>query len=266
MGFTEARHGSTLCHVEVARTERVSPHLVRVTVAGESLAALPDHGYDHWFRLFLPQEHGETRWDLPDRLDTAGYLRYRRMPAATRPVLRNYTVRELRRDRCELDIDLVVHGDTGHATRWAQRTGPGDAVALLDQGRGYEFGEDTTFHLLVGDETAMPGIVGILRDLPRDARGLASIEVPTAADTQPVAAPAGVEVRWLARDDDPGIPGRLALAAVRAWSPSEPGTLTAYACGEHELPTGVRRHLVAAGVPKRRITFVGYWRAGRPQY
>lgn len=266
MGFTDARRASTLCQVQVTATRRVSPNLIRVTVAGESLAAMPLHGYDHWFRLFLPQEHGPTSWDLPGRLGRAGYARYLRMPAATRPVLRNYTVRELRPEARELDIDFVVHGDEGHASRWVQQARAGDTVVLLDQGRGYEFADDTTFHLLVGDETAMPAVVGILRDLPRAARGLAIIEVPSAEDAQPVEPPPGFQVRWLARDESHGVPGRLALDELLAWHPAEPATLSAYVCGEHELPTSGRRHLVTAGVPKGRITFVGYWRADRAKY
>lgn len=37
-----------------------------------------------------------------------------------------------------------------------------------------------------------------------------------------------------------------------------------FAAGESALVTGARRHLVKArAVPKRNITFVGYWKEGR---
>ena len=52
----------------------------------------------------------------------------------------------------------------------------------------------------MGDETALPAIAGILRDLPGDAVGAALCEVPLSADVQELAAPAGVEVVWLPRD------------------------------------------------------------------
>ncbi len=39
--------------------------------------------------------------------------------------------------------------------------------------------------LLVGDETAVPAVAGILRDLPAEARGAAFLEVPLAADFLP---------------------------------------------------------------------------------
>lgn len=265
MSFKDARKGTTLAVVQVVRSERISPHFVRVTVGGEQLAPLPDHGFDHWFRLFLPKEQGETSFALPEQLGMAGYLKYLRMPAQTRPILRNYTVREFRPAEQELDIDFVVHGDVGVANRWAQRTGPGDTVALLDQGRGYEPLPGTGFHLLVADETGLPAVLGILRSLPRDAKGLAIVELADMADAQEAEPPDGVELRWVVRGE--GVdPGAAALAMVRGWTPERPAALSAYAVGEQQLPVGVRRHLVAAGVPKPRITFVGYWRLGKAQY
>ncbi len=271
MSFHDAKNEhSTLCTVQVVRTARVSPHVIRVTVGGEQLSTLPDLGFDQWFRLFLPNETGDTSFDLPTKLGLIGYLQYKRIPEAIRPVLRNYTIREFRKAQLELDIDFVVHGDaddaaSGIANRWAQRAQPGETVALLDQGVGYGFDAETTEHLIVGDETGMPGIVGILRDLQRDASGLAIIEIPHEDDAQAVDAPIGMEVRWIVRTPQTA-PGAAALAIVKEYVPASPATLSAYIVGERELPTGARRHLVAAGVPKSRILFVGFWRLGKAQY
>lgn len=262
MSFSDARKHNTLAVVDVVRTERISPNFMRITVGGEQLDPLPEHGFDQWFRLFLPQEEGETSFNLPNRVDLIGYLKYLRMPGETRPHMRNYTVREFRRDQRELDIDFVVHGDEGIASRWATRAQPGDTVALLDQGRGYDYPEDTESHLLVADETGLPAVVAILRDLPRDARGVAYIEIPDASDAQETEAPDGMEVRWLVRN--PGYrPGSLALDEVRR-RPLPEGRLAAYLVGEQALPVGLRRWLVAEhDVPKRAISFVGYWKLGK---
>ena len=255
------RKNTTMCLVEVVRSERISPNFQRITVGGESLRQLTAHGYDHWFRLFLPKEEGETNYNLPKRVDMLGYMQYLRMPADTRPPMRNYTVREFRPEQLELDIDFVVHGDEGLATRFARRAKPGDTVALLDQGAGFEFDPAAQHHLLVTDETGLPAVAGILRDLPRDARGTAIIELPHADDAQPLGAPEGVSVEWLVRDDD-ARPGILALEAVKGWSLPD-GTLSAYLVGEQGLATGARRWLVnELGVPKKSILFSGYWRIG----
>ncbi|ACZ29276.1 FAD-binding 9 siderophore-interacting domain protein [Xylanimonas cellulosilytica DSM 15894] len=264
MAYKDARKATGLYAAEVQRTKQVTPHMVRVTLVGEDLGALPQRGFDHWFRLFLPSAGEQTDFArLPDRFGIGGYLKYLRTPAGTRPVCRSYTVREHRPELRELDIDFVAHGDTGVAGPWAQKAQPGERVVLLDQGVGFEPAPGTDFHLFAGDESALPAIGGILRDLPRDARGLAVIEVPDAADAQDVEAPDGVEVRWLPRTDPQARAGSLALAEVRAFTPADPATLSAYLVGEQALPTEGRRHLVAHGVPKDRITFIGFWRHGR---
>jgi NADPH-dependent ferric siderophore reductase len=261
VSFKDARKQTALAVPEVARIERVSPNFVRVTFAGGGLDAIPAHGMDHWFRLFLPHEDGAADFAVPRRMDQLGYLKYLRMPSATRPHMRNYTVRSLRPDAGELDVDFVVHGDEGIATRWVQRAEPGSHVAILDQGRGYDIPDGTEAHLLVGDETALPAIAGILRDLPRDVRGAAWIEVPDAADAQETGAPDGVEVRWITRPAG-SRPGATVLDAVRA-APLPAGRLAAYLAGEQALPAALRRWLVNEHqVPKSAITFQGYWRIG----
>lgn len=262
MGFVDAKHKAVLARLEVIRNEQISPNFRRVTVGGPDVAKIVDAGFDHWFRLFLPQEEGETSFDLPERVDLLGYLKYLRMPGESRPHLRNYTVRSLSHETNEIDIDFVVHGDEGVATRWATRTVPGDKCALIDQGRGYHPGDGADEYLLASDETGLPAVLGILDDLPRDARGVAYIEIPDAADAQPHDAPVAVDVRWLVRA--PGArPGSLALSTAMDWMPAG-GTVSAYVVGEQSLPTQLRRHLVTErNVPKKSIVFSGYWKLGQ---
>ncbi|MBN9612093.1 MAG: siderophore-interacting protein [Actinobacteria bacterium] len=253
-------HATTgLITAEVTRAEHISPHFVRVTLAGEGLRDWRNLGFDQWFRLALPIAE-QTRFDrLSDRFDMRGYLHYLTLPKATRPVIRNYTVREARPERGELDIDFVVHGTDGVAGPWAESLPIGSPVALIDQGCGFAQREGSRRVLLAGEESALPALLGVLRDLPADTTGDAIIEVPDAADRQPTAAPPGVNVHWLVRSHAER-PGAGALAALKQLpSPSEP--LTAFLVGEQQLATGGRRHLVnALGIPKSSITFCGYWR------
>lgn len=107
----------------------------------------------------------------------------------------------------------------------------------------------------------MPAIAGVLASLPRDARGVAVIEIPDAADRQEIPAPAGVEIRWITRAQPEDVPGRAALAAAQAL-PLPEGPHYAWVVGESALATSLRRHWVAAGVPKGDISFCGYWKAG----
>ena len=194
---------SGLVHAEVLRSARISPNFVRVTLGGGDLHKFEFKGFDQWFRLGIPVPDGISLDKLPDRVDKRGYLKYMLLPKNTRPVIRNYTVRDFRTDGPEgpeLDIDFVVHGTEGVAGPWAVAVTPGSQVAFIDQGCGWKVVEADSY-LLVSDETGLPAVAGALRDLPREAVGHAVIEVADLADAQETGAPAGVDVHWVVRPD-----------------------------------------------------------------
>lgn len=199
--------------VEVATACRVSPSFVRLELASPALADLGPDGplLDQRFKLLVPS----PGHDLPD-LSRAGvdwWAAWQALPEATRGTLRTYTVRERRGEGADtrLQVDVVVHADDAHepgpGCRWAMQARPGDRAMVLAPRRGHAFGGiewapgAAERFVLAGDETALPAVRGILRDLPADARGAAIVELPLTADIpDDVAAPAGVTLTWLPRD------------------------------------------------------------------
>lgn len=256
--ITVTHAASGVVTASVVRRELVTPHMVRVTFGGPDLERFEFRGFDQWFRLAIPVHDADRFDNLPQRYDLAGYLRYLVLPKGTRPVIRNYTVREFRTDPLELDVDFVVHGTEGVAAPWAAAAEPGDTVAFIDQGCGWK-PVPSDWVLLVADETGLPAVAGVLRDLPRDAVGDAIIETFDARDRQLLDPPDGVAVHWVERA--PGAePGSAALPALRQLE-FRAGVPYAFAVGESALATGARRHLVGdRGVPKAHVTFCGYWK------
>lgn len=253
---------SGLIHTTVVRRERITPHMVRVTFGGGDLERFEFRGFDQWFRLAVPTHEGDRFDNLPERYGIGGYLKYLTLPASTRPVIRNYTVRAFRPESLELDVDFVVHGTEGVAAPWAAAVEPGVEVAFIDQGSGWKPAPGTEGVLIVADESGLPAAAGILRDLPRDTTGHAIIELFDAADRQEVDAPPGVDVWWVARDAG-AAPGVVALPTLEALA-FDPATVYGFAIGESSVATGARRHLVTdRGVPKAHVTFCGYWKLGR---
>lgn len=250
-----------LVHVEVLRREQISPHMTRVTFGGPDLRRFRYRGFDQWFRLAIPAR-AEDRFDnLPPRFGLGGYLKYRSLPKDTRPVIRNYTVRGFRAGAAELDVDFLIHGSEGLAGPWAAAVEPGARAALIDQGCGWR-PIPAARTLLVADESGLPAVAGILRDMPRDAAGHALIELSDPADRQDLAAPEGMHIRWLTRGGGQ-VPGAAALPAL-AGLEGVGEDLYAFTVGESGLATGARRHLVRErGISKHRVTFCGYWRTGR---
>jgi NADPH-dependent ferric siderophore reductase len=263
---------SELLTLHVVRRRHMSPSYVRVTLGGPDLQRFTARGRDQWFRLFLPVAEG-TLTRLPNKLDTFAYLRYLSIAKTERPVLRNYTVAEFRVDGDhgpELDVDFVVHGSladgsAGPAATWAQTCEPGDAVAILDEGVLFTARDDLVGPFaLVGDETALPALAGVLASLPPDASGTAFIEVPDAADVRTLSAPAGVSVRWVVRTDPHATPGYAVLrTAIESSEAGAPVPAYAWVAGEQSLAAAMRRHWVRVGVDKKMISFTGYWRAPR---
>ncbi|MHC2998327.1 siderophore-interacting protein [Microbacterium sp. HJ5] len=260
-----------LVHVTVLRSERLSPHWMRITLGGGEIDAFRPMGYDQWFRIFLPLGGDEGLDRLPAKANKLfGYLKYLRIPDGVRPVMRNYTVRAYRaataEHGAELDVDFVLHGSAddgtaGPASRWAETCEAGESVVLIDEGLAFNPERGTDRVVLVADETGLPAIAGVCASLPPHASGLVIVEVPSADDALEFAHPAGVTVQWILRA--PGDkPGALALQALRdATLPDAP--FHAYIVGEQALPTEARRHLVGErGVPKDLVSFCGYWRVG----
>ncbi|MEV7768023.1 siderophore-interacting protein [Microbacterium sp. NPDC086615] len=260
---------SELLTLRVRERRRLSPSFARVTVIGDDLERFSPLGRDQWFRLFLPVSEGSLS-RLPSRLDTLTYFRYLAIAKTERPVLRNYTVAGFRpsgEHGPELDIDFVLHGSAadgtaGPAATWAETCRPGDAVAILDEGILFTPAAGLTGpYALVGDETALPAMAGILASLPADATGTAMIEVPDAGDVRDLVAPAGVEVRWVVRADPRATPGTSIRDEAIAAAAETPAY--AWVAGEQSLVAAMRRQWVRVGVDKRAISFTGYWRAPR---
>ncbi|MBM0224984.1 MULTISPECIES: siderophore-interacting protein [Micromonospora] len=247
----------------VVGTRRVGASLVRVTLGDDGLAGFAGGGRDQSVSLFLPHP-GQLEPVLPPETEEDWFTAWRAMDPAVRAVMRSYTIREHRPERTEVDIDLVRHGDTGPASRWAGRTGPGDRVVVLGPAvqdeRTVRFRPpaDTDGVLLVADETALPAVERILAWLPAGTRARVLVEAPDPADLRPLPTAAEVEVTWVFRA------GRR-VALLPALRAVDLPTTTPYAwvAGEAGMVRAVRRQLVGErGLNRRQVTFAGYWRRG----
>ncbi|MGV9250890.1 siderophore-interacting protein [Streptomyces sp. NPDC003697] len=270
--------------LQVVRTRRLGPSLARVTFAGSDLHAFHSHGRDQSLSLFLPHP-GRPEPVVPVELGDGWWRGWRELPDDVRGVMRSYTLRALRRDPDEIDVDFVLHGvepgaavPAGPASRWAARATPGDRVLLLGpavaDNRAIRFRppEDTDLVVLWGDETAVPAATAVLESLPAGLRVQAWLEVRHAGDIQDVATEADAEVTWLVRDGAAGAhrPGGagataapMALDALRDARFPAGARPYVWIAGESGCVRALRRHFVGErGIDRRRVTFVGYWRHG----
>ena len=256
MAERPARKAPRAHEATVVRTERITPHMVRVVLGGEALASLgADEFTDHYVKVLFPAP-GVT---YPEPFDMARIRE--EFPADQWPVNRTYTVRSWDAEARELAIDFVVHGDEGLAGPWAARVQPGETVRFLGPGGGYAPDPAADWHLLVGDESALPAIAASLERMPQGAVAYAFIEVADPAEEQKIVTPDGVTLTWLHRGDRPV--GEQLTAAVRDLA-FPAGDVHAFVHGEAAFVKDLRRHLrIDREVPRERLSISGYWRLGQ---
>jgi len=287
---------------EVRRVQQLGTNFRRFTFTGPTMHQFGSDGFDQRIKLVLPLD-GLGMAPLPGGPEW--YLRWRELPDELRNPIRTYTVRAVRPELAEVDVDMVLHGVSGPASRWAVEAGPGSQAILLGPNADHDGAHGgIDFHppahadclLLGGDETAVPAIASILSRLPADTVGEALLEVPAGDDMLDLVAPAGMRVTWLARDG--AVHGDRLVPAMRQatrrilgdrpagpaaeledvdvdhdilWEvPEEPVTdasrCYAWLAGEAAMIKTLRRHLVAeCGVDRRSVAFMGYWRLGRSE-
>ncbi len=140
----------------VSAVEDIHPHLRQITFAGGDLTTFEPLGPDTFCYLLLPAP-GRDTLGIDQSFTWEQYSSGCR--PEERPVGAYYTVRRWRPDAAELDMLFVLHGDDGHASRWAARAKRGDEVAL--------WGPRTAYH---PPARHGPTAAGRRRDRPTSGR------------------------------------------------------------------------------------------------
>ncbi|WBF44659.1 siderophore-interacting protein [Serratia rubidaea] len=282
--------------VQLIEKRQISPSLVRCVFSGPQVSRMKLEAPDQRIKLLFPSAEGQAS---PLVNGDDWYRDYMAIPKAQRPVMRTYTLRALRRERQEMDVEFVLHGDGGPASAWATHAQPGDAIQIVapnadfagDSG-GYEWAPPAQMRqaLLIADETALPAAMGILEQLAQQddpPQVQAFFEVPLAGDCVSVAQFPFAEVFWLPRDVGPQqLHGTLLLESVRRrvtipdsaraeaqslaenslggdvlWERAE-GACSFYAwvAAESSTVKSLRRYLIGeCDLDRSTVNFMAYW-------
>ncbi|MGC4025528.1 MAG: siderophore-interacting protein [Mesorhizobium sp.] len=242
--------------MRVVDTQRITPHMQRVRLAGKNLLRFSGNGNLHC-KLLIPRDGFAPEWPF---LDTQGSFRWG--AGAGRPIVRKYTIRSIDVESGTLDIDMVIHADGGPGSEWAKSARPGDTVGMVGPG-GRGIG-NAQWYLLAGDETALPAIARILESLPPQSHGVALIEVENIAEQQAIHAPAGFRIEWLHRNGaEPGTTSLL-IDAVRATKmPDDPASIFVWCGCEYAAFKEIRAYMrKECGIPPSQHLIASYWRRG----
>lgn len=221
------RHDLKLREVTVARINRVSPGFACITFQGEALADFTSLSFDDHVKFIFNDANG-------------GQVR------------RDYTPRRVDTDAREIDIEFALHGHGG-AAEWARNATIGQSAIIGGPRGSMILPLAMDWHLLIGDDSALPAVTRRLEELPAGARVVAVLLVD-AADRRTFATRAGARIHWVDSDD--------ALLQVLKDLPLQPGAGLAWGGGEAALMARVRQVLVETGMPRQAAKVSAYWKRG----
>lgn len=223
--------------------------MIRVTLTGPEIAEMDPACHGANCKLFLPAA-GQSRVDFMQQLD-----------AGPRPTVRTYTVRYVRPEVEEMDIDFVDHGDGGPAAAWARSVTPGGFIGFAGPGpvKMNAFYADS--YLVVADMSALPVAGATLEAMPKDAKGTAIFEIMQAEDKQDFRIPAGIEYHWIV-NSDPHTQSDVIPSMIKDMDWPE-GRVQTCIAGESGMIKSLRQELlVTRGLPKEDCYISGYWKIG----
>lgn len=230
------RHETKRRMVQVSRVEPLSPHMRRITFAGDELEGFVSAAPDDHVKIFFPS------------------------PAGGEPVMRDYTPRRFNAATRELVVEFVLHG-TGPASAWAAQASPGQWLSIGGPRGSFLMPDDCAGYILAGDETALPAIARFLEEMRPGAPVVAFIEVADRDEERLLPTAASAAITWLHRDGTP--PGGPLLAEAMAASARPQGDVLAWVAAEIEVARAVRRILTEdLGMPRSQVRAAGYWRQG----
>lgn len=248
------RHDTRLRRLEVRAVERLTPHLLRVTLGGDELAGFNSPGFDDHVKLFFPAADG--RLALPAMGPDGPQF-----GDGPRPAMRDYTPRHYDMQAGTLQIDFALH-EAGPATRWAEQAQPGQVLGVGGPRGSMLVPTDFDWHLLIGDDTALPAIARRLAELPAGSRAVVIAEIDGTADELSLVSSADVSLSWVHRRGvASGAPGLLADALRRQSLPH--GDCYAWVAAEAAVAKALRMQLLAEhGAQPQWTKAAAYWRRG----
>jgi NADPH-dependent ferric siderophore reductase len=243
-------------HGVVTTTEQLTPGMVRIVLAGGDLDQLvmPDATDAYLNAAFPPQGAAYDAVFDPQMVRETH-------PKEQQPARRRYTVRSWDPTAHLLTVDFVVHGHEGVAGPWAAAARPGSVLVFTGPSGSYRPDPASDWHLMVGDESALPAIAASLESLEslaREARAVVRLvcDGPEHEVDLPIC---NADVQWLHRSGGPD-DADLLVDAVRGLE-FLPGRPFGFVHGEADEIRAVRHHLLHdRGLHRSDLSCSPYWR------
>ncbi|MFS7160198.1 siderophore-interacting protein [Serratia proteamaculans] len=251
---TEAPRSRAPYLIAVSTIRDITPHLRRITFTAPDLRYYPANAAAAHIKVFLPLAD-QTQPDLPTLTENGP----RWAADAVRPIVRTYSIRAVRPELAEVDIEFAIHDHSGPAVDFARAAKAGDKIGISNPGGPKPMLPEADFYCLAGDPSSLPALAALLETLPARSEGHAFIRVDSAADVIDLKKPAGFELSWIIGGTE-----KTAELVTQFCALPQPQAETQYwLAGEDRLVVELRRYLRRDRQCERnRLYAVPYWREG----
>ncbi|PCI86514.1 MAG: hypothetical protein COB24_09360 [Hyphomicrobiales bacterium] len=251
--------------VEVVNKQILSPSFIRITFKGDAVKNMVVHAPDQWLKLFIPNEDGSVE-------KVIGHNQYLKFPDNIRPPMRTYTIRELRSEILEFDIDFVVHGDEGPASRWAISAKIHDKMQIRAHSKSADKTpsgckwlppSDAENLYIFADETAMPATLAIIESLAKlkpPPKLTVFIEVPTEEDILTTEKWGQLKLTWLVRNSNDKYGEKLYESSKSIELRNSKENTYFWIAAEKNAVRKIKMHFSQiSNINKKSIMHIAYW-------
>jgi NADPH-dependent ferric siderophore reductase len=225
----ELRHRTA----QVTAIEPQDDNFVSITFTSPDFEAFESASFDDHVKFSFPTASGEV-------------------------VRRDFTPRRFDRSARTLRLEFALH-EAGPSSHWARRATVGDSVTISGPRGSMVVPTDYDWHLLAGDDSALPAIRRRLEELPEGAVAVVVLLTDLADPIDVTGTAARLTLHRFAS-------AREWLAGLRQVGRPE-GDGFAWCAGESALMAEVRRlWLDDLGLPREETKIAAYWKRGTADF
>lgn len=241
--------------IQVKSITDISPSIRSITFTGERLRDYPTQCEGGHLKIFIaPDLKSEPALPV---LTKDGRSWPEDKP---RPFVRTYTVRAIRPEIKEIDIEFAMHdGVTGPAYLFARDAQPGHWMGITNPGGPDPLLPQTQHYFMAGDSSSLPAIAALLEKMPANATGQVVLRLDNPDDVRDLRKPAGIEVTWICGDISKTAE---LISTFKSWDiPTEDASF--WIAGEDQIIRDLRRYIRREKeFGRENIYAIPYWRYG----
>lgn len=244
----------------VTTKEFLSPHLIRIKLKVEAIQEFKDATLGDNNKILIPPVGVNEIYFPQTDPETGAPIA---APEHLTPTKRTYTHSGIDLESGELFIDFVHHGDNGPASSWAVNCQPGDVLGIMMRTQPKELFPEVAHLLFIGDATALPAIMAMLKQVPKETSVTCVLEVHGKEDELQVPDNSRVNMHWL-HNSTPELGSRIAEKVMALPLPET--SRFAFVAAEYSTVKTLRNYFrVQKKWDRTELSAYSYWRAGEAE-